>query len=105
MQVLGNELNSITLLHHSVEITEIYSHTFLTKISWNQCLYSRSYQSTLWKFQDFSVFQILREINFWESRSTKSAILTHLEAPKLDFYLILDILKTKIYKINQIQSP
>ena len=28
---------------------------------------------TVWKFQDFSVRQILREINFWESRSSKTA--------------------------------
>ena len=26
---------------------------------------------TVWKFQDFSVIQILREINFRESRSSK----------------------------------
>ena len=29
---------------------------------------------TVWKFQDFSVMQILREINFGESRSPKSAV-------------------------------
>jgi len=30
--------------------------------------------STVWKFQDVSVIQILREINFRESRSSKTAI-------------------------------
>ena len=34
--------------------------------------------STLWKFQDFSVAQILREINFGESRSSKTAIFAIL---------------------------
>ena len=31
---------------------------------------------TVWKFQDFSVIQILREINLGESRSSETAILT-----------------------------
>ena len=29
----------------------------------------------MWKFQDFSVIQILHEINFVESRNSKTAIL------------------------------
>ena len=33
---------------------------------------------TVWKFQDFSVNQILREINFEESRSSKTAVLPFL---------------------------
>ena len=40
---------------------------------------------TGWKFQDFSVTQILREIKFGDSRSAKTAILTHLEAINFDF--------------------
>ena len=31
-------------------------------------------EGTVWKFQDFSVIQILREINLGESRSPKTAI-------------------------------
>ena len=41
---------------------------------------------TVWTFKDFSFTQILREINFEESRSAKSAILTHFEALNFDFY-------------------
>ena len=33
-----------------------------------------------------SLDKILREINFGDSRSAKSAILTHLEALNFDFY-------------------
>ena len=40
--------------------------------------------TTVWKFQDFSVTQILREINLGDSRSTKSANLTYLEALNYD---------------------
>ena len=32
--------------------------------------------TTVWKFHDFSITHILREINFWDPRSAKSAILT-----------------------------
>ena len=43
-------------------------------------------ESTVWKFHDFSITHILREINFWDATSAKSDILTHLEALNLDFY-------------------
>ena len=33
----------------------------------------------------FSITQILGEINFWDSRSAESAILTNLEASNFDF--------------------
>ena len=42
-------------------------------------------QNTVWKFHNFSTTQILREINFEDSRSAKSANLTHLEALNSDF--------------------
>ena len=50
-----------------------------------QCFESSPSVFTVWKFQDFSIIHILREINFWDSRSAKSAILTHLEALDFDF--------------------
>ena len=37
------------------------------------------------KIQNFTATQILREINFVDSKSAKSAFLTHLEALNLDF--------------------
>ena len=37
------------------------------------------------KFHDYSISQILREINWRETKSAKSAILTHLEALNFDF--------------------
>ena len=36
--------------------------------------------NTVWKFHDFSITQILREINFAESRSAKNVIFTILGA-------------------------
>ena len=40
---------------------------------------------TVWKFQNFSATQILREIDFRDFRGPKYAILVHLEALKYDF--------------------
>ena len=52
--------------------------------------------STVWKFHDFSITHILREIKFEVSRSAKSAILTLLEALNFYFYERLHIKKTEI---------
>ena len=60
---------------------------------------------TVQKFQDFSIIQILREINFGECRVTKSAVLTHLEVLNFDKYEFLHFLKADIYQINKIHSP
>ena len=39
----------------------------------------------MWKFQNFPATQILREISFRRSRSSKKYILTPLEAMDFDF--------------------
>ena len=57
---------------------------------------------TVWNFHNFSTTQILREINFEDSRIAKSAILTHLEALNFDFYEFLRFFKAEIYQINKI---
>ena len=41
---------------------------------------SKSMRVTVWKFCDFPITQILREINFGESRSSKTAIYACFEA-------------------------
>ena len=58
----------------------------------------------MWKFQDFSITQILCEINYRDSKSAKSAFLTHLEALNFDFYEYLHW-KAATYQINKIQHP
>ena len=58
--------------------------------------FEQSSNVTVWKFHNFSITQILREINFWKSRSAKCAILTHLEALNFDFYEFLNFLKAEI---------
>ena len=61
--------------------------------------------STVWKFHNFSITQILREINFLDSRSAKYAILAHLEALNFDFNEFLHFLKAKIYQKAKMQTP
>ena len=39
--------------------------------------------STVWKFHDFSVTPILREINFGGSRSSKTDVFATLGVPKI----------------------
>ena len=57
------------------------------------------------KFHDFSITQILREINFGDFRGAKFAISTHLEALNFDFHEFLHFLKAEIYQFNKSQSP
>ena len=57
------------------------------------------------KLQDFCITEILREINFEDCRSAKSAILSHLEALNFDFDELLHFLKALIYQMNKIHSP
>ena len=63
----------------------------------------------MWKFHDFSIIQILREIKIGDSRNAKSAIFTHLEPLSFDFffflYAFLHFLKAEIYQINKIERP
>ena len=49
---------------------------------------------TAWKFQDFSVTHILREINFGESRSSKTAVFAFFE--NLDFVNLLNFSLQKV---------
>ena len=49
----------------------------------------KSVSSKVWKFHDFSISQILHEINLRHSKSAKAAILTHLEALNIDFHEFL----------------
>ena len=50
----------------------------------------------MWKCQDFSVNQILREINFVESRRYKTAVLAILGALK-----IIDLVNFSLQKIQK----
>ena len=57
------------------------------------------------KFHDFPITHILREINFRDSRSAKSAILPHLQTLNFDSYAFLYFLKAEMYQNSKIQSP
>ena len=62
-------------------------------------------ESTVWKFHDYYIIQILREINLEDSWSVEFIILTHLEALNLHFDEFLHFLKAAIYQMNKIHSP
>ena len=52
------------------KILKFHTMPFKKQLFQNLC-----YLDTVWKFHDFSITQILREINFRDSRCAKSAIL------------------------------
>ena len=55
----------------------------------------------MWKFHDFSVTQILREINFEESRSFKTAFITISGAMNFgEFGKIRPSISEKMHKIK-----
>ena len=53
---------------------------------------------------NFSITQILREINFCDSRSAKYAILTQLEVLNFGFYEILHFLKAEIDHLTKFRA-
>ena len=58
------------------------------------------------KFHDFSVTQILCEINFAESKSSKTPVLAFLGALKMiDFVKFCIFSKVEIDQMSEIQSP
>ena len=46
-------------------------------------MFLKRVKGTVWRFQDFSITQILREINFGGCRSSKTAVLAILGALKM----------------------
>ena len=60
---------------------------------------------TVWKFHDFSITHIFREIIFSNYGGLKTAILTQLEALNFDFYEFLHLMMAEIYQINKVESP
>ena len=55
-------------------------------------------------FQKFPATQTIHENSFRDSKSAKSAFLTHLEALNFDFDKSLHFLKAETFQINKIQS-
>ena len=51
---------------------------------------------TMWKFQYFSITQILRQINFWDTRSSKTASFAILGA--VNFVHLVNISLQKVQK-------
>ena len=134
----GKILNFQKFTYHSVEIMEIYSHIFLTKISYKQLftievtkeliwrkkwtpnhsveimeIYSHTYlgdnfenvtsllSKARWKFHDFCITHILREINFVDSWRAKTAIKALLGA--VNFVLLVNFSLQKVNKCIKIK--
>ena len=57
----------------------------------------------MWKIQDFSITQILCEINFGDSRSAKTAVFDILGAVKFDN--VVNFSLERLQKIHKNQNP
>ena len=60
-----------------------------------------NFGSTVWKLQDFSATQILREIKFSNFGVSKIAILPYLVAQNLDIFEFLALSNVLIFTKNQ----
>ena len=69
--------------------------------SWPIHIWTNFSQGIQWKFQDFSVTQILREINFGESRTSKMAVFAILGA--LNFVNLENLGIQKVQKFMKIK--
>ena len=56
----------------------------------------------MWKFQDFSVIQILREIKIGESRNPKTTVIAIFEA--LDFVSLVNFSLQKVLTNHKYQN-
>ena len=81
------------ILWLNVDITEIVSHTFLTKLS-----------CTVWKFQDFTATLILHADIFGRFQRVKNSILTILEASNSDFFGNFILEMSKIPKNTKLRA-
>ena len=63
-----------------------------------------NWENTLWKFQDISATQNLRDINCCHFEAPKIVILTILAALNFEFLEIFDIFKREIFLKIKIQS-
>ena len=63
-----------------------------------------NWEFTMWKFQDFSATQILREFNFCNFKDPKSAILTISAALNFTFLRTFDIFKCVIFQTSQFKA-
>ena len=56
----------------------------------------------MWKFHDFSVIEILREINLGDSRSSKTAVFAIFEV--LNLVNLVDFSLTEVHKCIKIKN-
>ena len=59
---------------------------------------------TVWKFHDFSIIQILREINFGGSRNAKDVVFAILGAVNIVHLVNISLQKVQKFMKTKIQS-
>ena len=67
--------------------------------------FSKTSEYTVWKLQVFSIIHILREINFEEFRSSKSAVFCNFRGSEIDSFVNFSLQKCAKIHENQIPAP
>ena len=90
-----------------IGLTSTFLRLNTSKFTWKIYVHILWYILVFAQCGNFIFFQhsVLREINFEDSTSAKSAILTHLQALNFDIYEFLHFLKAAIWFFTKIQSP
>ena len=72
----------ILALHfnNASKTTKIITNKFTENIKYDSSIIKSKVSHTVWKFNNFSVTKILREINFRDSKSPKTAVSCHFRS-------------------------
>ena len=96
---LGGEIWVVLKDKPNRSLTTLYC--FVLQLHFDLKPYRSRKLPTLWKFQDFSITQFLREINLGNSISAKYAFLTHLQALNFEFYDFWTFWKVQFTKLTK----
>ena len=96
---MNDDVGTLLTLHQSLIIQKIIIYRYRDPNLNNHKKY------TVWKFHDFSITKILREINFGNSISATSAISTHLQVLNFDIDEFWQFQKAEIYQIYKHSEP
>ena len=88
--------NSISAYSNQDVWTPIQTHRYYSCL----CLHF-----TMWKFDYFSITQILRKIDLGDCRSAKSTMWTHSEDLNFGIYEFLHFLRLKLTKSTKFRTP
>ena len=96
---LSNHSNSLI---HITPLWECAMPLMMMTLPPDKMMKRQGTRNTVWKFHNFSIIQNLREINFEDSRSAKSAVFAILGS--VNFVHLVNVRLQKVQKIHKNQN-